>query len=176
MDGNELPKAVNAAFVEPFLEEYERLLGYFSARISRRDEASDLTHEVYLRLIAIPEERVIDSARAYLWAVARSVLCRFLERSGRSVPMDMEDPVLEPLVAVEPECDAHMDRDLHVAQLREHYGSLPPKCRAVMELKWFHELSYEEVAQRSGVSVHMVHKHLKKGLRLLRERMQQLDE
>ncbi len=176
MDGTEFPQAQNTGFVELFLGEYERLLKYFGARINQREEAGDLAHEVYLRLIGIPADRVIDNDRGYLWAVAKSVLCRFLERSGRSVPVDMEDPVFESLVASDPECDEDVDRDMHLAALREHYAALPPKCRAVMELKWFHELSYEEVAERSGVSVHMVHKHLKRGMKLLRDRMQRVDE
>jgi RNA polymerase sigma factor (sigma-70 family) len=175
MDGTVNPQALNTAFVELFLGEYERLLKYFGARINQRDEAQDLAHEVYLRLVEIPADRVIDSARGYLWAVAKSVLCRFLERSGRSVPLDVDDPVFESMLAEDPQGDTDIDREVHIAALRKYYGLLPVKCRAVMELKWFHELSYEEVAERSGVSVHMVHKHLKKGLKVLRQRMEQLD-
>lgn len=173
MDGTESLAVPNTACVDLFLEEYARLLKYFSARINQRDEARDLVHEVYLRLIEIPPDRVIDSARGYLWAVAKSVLCRFLERSGRSVPLDVDDPVFESLLADDPETGAAIDQARHLALLQQHCGSLPVKCRAVMELKWFHELSYEQIAARSGVTVHMVHKHLKKGLKLLRHHMEQ---
>lgn len=172
-DPGDLP---GSGLVALLLEDYERLLKYFAARIGQRGEAQDLVHEVYLRLVDIPRERVIDRTQGYLWAVARSVLCRHLERSGRPMPMDVDDPVVEPLLTEDPDCDADIDHRIHLAALRQHYGTLPLKCRAVMDLKWFHELSYEEVASRSGVSVHAVHKHLKKGLKLLRDRMEQLGD
>jgi RNA polymerase sigma factor (sigma-70 family) len=161
--------------VQLFLSEYGQLLKYFASRIGRPEDARDLVHEMYLRLIGIPQERVIEQARAYLWMVAKSVLCKYLERRGRLVAVDVDDPLVEDELAEEAAYDSDIDTDARLELLREKFALLPAKCRAVMELKWQHTMSYREIAGQAGISVDTVKKHLKVGLKLLRHHMQQLE-
>ena len=43
--------------------------------------------------------------------------------------------------------------------------SLPPQCRAAFTLRIFHECSYKEVAERLGISVKTVEKHISRAIR-----------
>ena len=51
---------------------------------------------------------------------------------------------------------------------------LSPKCRAAVELQYWHGLSYEEIALRLGISTNMVKKYLSQGLVHCRRRMARL--
>jgi len=175
MDGTDSFDGPPPALLQAFLDEYERLVGYFSARIARREEAKDLVHDVYLNLRQIPLDRVIEKTRPYLWMVAKNELCHFLERSGRMKIQDVDDPALEAQLSEMPADDTTIDDEVSVALMREKFALLSPKCRAVMELKWNHELRYQEIAAALGISVDTVKKHLKTGMKLLRQHMQRLD-
>lgn len=175
MDGTSCTDGPGPALLQLFLDDYERLVAYFRSRISQREEANDLVHEVYLRLVGIPAERAIGNARGYLWMVAKSVLCQFLDRSGRMPAADIDDPLVEAALGAQPACDADAEVESRLLVLQQKFPLLPAKCRAVMELKWRHGLQYGEIASRIGISVDTVKKHLKVGLKQLRQHMQGLE-
>ncbi len=57
------------------------------------------------------------------------------------------------------------------ARVRALVDALPPKCRDVARLHWFEHLSYREVAERSGLSMAAVKKHIERALASLRAAM-----
>ena len=61
-----------------------------------------------------------------------------------------------------------------IKRLREVLQQLPPKCHAAVVLQYWHGMSYEEIAQRLGVSTHMVKKYLSQALIHCRRRMARL--
>ena len=70
------------------------------------------------------------------------------------------------------------DRDLDTAQRVLRLGTvlqqLRPKCRAAVELRFTHDLSYREIAMHLGVSPQMAKKYVAQGLSHCRRRMAQL--
>jgi RNA polymerase sigma-70 factor (ECF subfamily) len=70
------------------------------------------------------------------------------------------------------------DGDLDAAQRGLRLGAvlqqLRPKCRAAMELRFTHDLSYREIAMHLGVSPQMAKKYVAQGLSHCRRRMAQL--
>jgi RNA polymerase sigma-70 factor (ECF subfamily) len=47
--------------------------------------------------------------------------------------------------------------------------ALPQRCRVVVKLRKLRGLSYQEIAQQLGISVHTVNAQLAKGMMLCRE-------
>jgi RNA polymerase sigma-70 factor (ECF subfamily) len=62
------------------------------------------------------------------------------------------------------------------AELRRAILALPPRYRAVIELRHFQELSYEEIAATLGLPLSDVKSHLFRARRMLREAMGTSDE
>lgn len=67
-----------------------------------------------------------------------------------------------------------MDRTLlkeQQQQIHAELNSLPEQCRKVFILRRFENLSNIEVAQLLGISVNTVEQHMRKALRILREKL-----
>ncbi len=58
-----------------------------------------------------------------------------------------------------------MIRDERNRLVQEAIDRLPPQCRAAFTLRIFHECSYKEVAERLGISVKTVEKHISRAIR-----------
>jgi RNA polymerase sigma-70 factor (ECF subfamily) len=73
-----------------------------------------------------------------------------------------------------PHIAGQLDTQTRIKRLREVLDQLPPKCHAAVVLQYWHGLSYEEIAQRLGISTHMVKKYLSQALMHCRRRMARL--
>ncbi len=58
-----------------------------------------------------------------------------------------------------------IDRDERNRLVQEAIDRLPPQCCAAFTLRIFHECSYKEVADRLGISVKTVEKHISRAIR-----------
>lgn len=161
--------------MERFLANYGRLRSYIGRKLPRRDDAEDLVQEVYLRIRDIPDDRLIENPEGYLFSIAHSVRCRYLKQQGRVVPVDVEDPLVEPMVAELPQVDEDIDAGWRADLLRKILPQLSGRCRMVMEMKFGDGASREQIARKLGITVDGVKKHLSKGLAECRRRMQRLE-
>jgi RNA polymerase sigma-70 factor (ECF subfamily) len=71
--------------------------------------------------------------------------------------------------------DRHLQAVIDLEVLEAAVVALPPKCRTVFLLSRIEGLSNAEVAQRCGISVKMVEKHLAKAIVACRARVGDFD-
>lgn len=150
---------------------YEELVSHVRQHIGRRGgdrgEARDVVHDVCVQLIEAPPAGEVRVPLAFLREVAvRRAIDRFRIEQGRRVWVDS--------VAELPETadDGPHGRDPAVVfdardgvlRLVRAIESLPPRCRDVFVMHKIHELRQTEVAERLGISVKTVEKHLRLGL------------
>jgi RNA polymerase sigma factor (sigma-70 family) len=162
-------------FVERLFAEHRNALqAFFYRRIRTKQDAADLVQEVYLRMLRVKDADAIRNPEGYLYTVATHLVYEHSVLAQRR-PM-LQDPGL-PFVESENEparsagFEELFDMDTRVVRLREVLAQLPPKCRATVHLKYQHGLSYQEIAERMGVSPHMVQKYLGLALAHCRRRM-----
>jgi RNA polymerase sigma-70 factor (ECF subfamily) len=158
-----------------FTDHRDALQAFFSRRLKFKQDAADLVQEVYLRLLRVKDADAIRNPEGYLFTVAsnlvkeQAVLARQL---GNTV--DSDQAWIENQPDGTPGFDELLDLDARVLRLREVVAQLPPKCRATVHLKYQHGLSYQEIAERLGVSPHMVQKYLGMALAHCRRRMSRM--
>jgi RNA polymerase sigma-70 factor (ECF subfamily) len=165
---------------EPKPSLVERLFGehrtalqmFFRQRIRTKADAADLAQEVYLRMLRIRDPEAIRNPVHYLYTVASNLAKEHavLERRQASgIDID-EAPAFEQLETL-PEFDGELDTAQRIARLGIVLQQLRPKCRAAMELRFTHGLSFREIAVHLEVSPQMAKKYVAQGLSHCRRRL-----
>jgi RNA polymerase sigma-70 factor (ECF subfamily) len=93
-------------------------------------------------------------------------------RQASGIDID-EAPAHEQLETL-PAFDGDLDATQRVARLGVVLKQLRPKCRAAVELRFTHGLSYREIATHLGVSPQMAKKYVAQALGHCRRRMARL--
>ncbi len=158
-----------------FAEHGGALQAFLYRRVRRHPEAAELAQEVYVRMLRVPDMTKVRNPEAYLYAVASNLAKEHARRTpDYSKVIDIEDPLVQEQLADLPAFGGQLDREERIKRLREVLSQLSPKCQAAVELQYWHGMSYEEIAERLGVSTNMVKKYLSQALMHCRRRMARL--
>jgi RNA polymerase sigma factor (sigma-70 family) len=175
MSGPKMVEAKKTLIERLFKEQRGALQAFLYRRVRKLPEASDLAQEVYVRMLRAPEIESIRNPEAYLFTVASNLAKEHAQREGRtSAHLDIDDPFVQEQLAELPGFAGEIDTAERVKRLQEVLQQLSPKCRAAVELQYWHGLRYEEIALRLGISTNMVKKYLSQALVHCRRRMARL--
>lgn len=129
-------------------------------------DAEDVLQEAFLRAYAAELERGVEHPKAFLFQVVRNTALGEIRRSEASPIDGSADFDTVTLFSHTTEADASdvMDgrRKLHAFTLG--VLQLPPRCRRAFLLRRVDGLSYKQIANRMGISVSAVEKHVAMGL------------
>jgi RNA polymerase sigma-70 factor (ECF subfamily) len=145
-----------------------RLLKYLRGSLRTASDAEDVSQEVFLRLLRVPEDRVIDHPRAYLFRVAANVLNDW--RAGQKI-FENRAPEDPDNVPGPDDCDEEYDDQKRTDQIRHAINSLPTHYRAALLLSAQHGMTYREIASHMDVSERMVKRYIVKAYARLREQL-----
>lgn len=150
---------------DAFAREHQaELLHFFRSRVPQAQDAADLAQESWSRLMRYRHGQTAVSLRKLLFAIARNVLnnhWRWHALHQIEQPTDFaEVDVASAVPGLERQWQARRQLDM----LEAAVAALPPKCRTVFLLSRVEGLSNAQVAQRCGISVKMVEKHLAKAI------------
>ena len=151
----------------------EPMLLAYATRLCRGgpDEAEDLVHDTFAKLIVYAGWRNISSAKAFALSVMKNtVLYAARRRKIVSIHLSADLDALH-LADTSPGADRVLEARDELRQLAGFIHDLPPKCRQVFILRKVYGLSHAAIADRLGLSISTVEKHVIKGLRHCSERM-----
>jgi RNA polymerase sigma-70 factor (ECF subfamily) len=149
-----------AAFAELVARYGPRVFGFFCRQLGDREEAEDLTQEVFLRLYRY-RGRYQPRARFATWVfhvsqnVARNALrSRRRHPSVRLDPGDVEESqLLETLLSNRTDAPSRpLERDELAAVVRAAVAELAGRQRVAVELHQFADRTYAEVAAELAMS------------------------
>lgn len=149
-----------------YRERADRLIRRLAPAASGREIASDVVHEAFARFAALSGTRRLIIARpdAYLYRICINLI-RDLARSRDLHAQIVDDPSLARAVCENPVVQLeHRDelRRLEAAMLR-----LKPRTREIFLAKRLDGLTYAEIAERTGLSVKGVEKHMAKAIAMI---------
>ena len=132
-------------------------------------DVDDIVQESFLRIWKARATRQIESARGFLFQVARHLAVDRLRRD-RASPVDAVGdldalPVIEERTGVSEAVS--MKEKIEV--LAEALVTLPPTCREVVMLRKLKDFSRKETAAHLGIAEKTVDEHLARGLRKLEQ-------
>jgi len=157
-----------ARFADVYEATFDRVYAYVVARISDRDEAEDITSEVFHKALANLgkfEWRGIPVV-AWLFRIASNAIVDRRKRAGR----EQGDPAPEPEASSEA---ADLDAAEHRAALYRLVVQLPKDQRRVIELRFGEEKSIREIAQAIGKGEGAVKQLQLRALQSLRSRIRE---
>jgi RNA polymerase sigma-70 factor (family 1) len=165
-NGNEM------AFETVFKDYYERLCNYANTYINNMMEAEEMVQGAFLALWE--KHEVIDihtSLKSYLYRVVHNncvnrIKHLHVRREHREKYLHYAD--LEYNQVSDAVIGAELEQKIHTA-----IGSLPPQCQAVFKLSRFEYLTYNEIAEKMGISVKTIENHMIKALKILREELKE---
>jgi|SRR5687768_9861223 RNA polymerase sigma-70 factor (ECF subfamily) len=149
---------------------YAELCEYALHFVGSADTAQDIVHDLFLHLwdTRSPSD-VVRLTKPYLYAAIRNRALKSL-RHRRVVEAWVEQVAREEPPTAESPSDLYLQRELEDAAacaLKE----LPARCREIFLLRRRDQLSYDEIAERTGVSVGTVKSQMWRAAMLLKEKL-----
>ena len=154
----------HVAFVTGVFVRFQRsLLRYLRGLLVRREDAEDVAQETYLRLVrAAALDRSEVRVRAFMFKAATNLAYdRFRQRQSRG---QHDDGELSALPDETPAADRVVALEQALRIVESTVLGLSPRCRQVFLLRASHECSYEEIAERLGVSKRTVEREMQTAL------------
>src|ERR1700675_750408 len=155
-----------------FAEHRGGLQAFFLRRIRSKADAADLAQEVYVRMLRISNQAAIRNPVHYLYTVANNLVKEHAVLDRRQASgIDIDAAPAHAELETLPAFDGDLDTTQRVARLGIVLKQLRPKCRAAVELRFTHGLSYRAIATHLGVSPQMAKKYVAQALGHCRRRM-----
>ena len=133
-------------------DESEKLYWHLRRMVSSHEDADDLLQEVFLKVwTALPSFRGGSSVCTWVWRIATNEALNFLRREKVRAALRFTsiDAELERKVLADPYFNGtQAERNLSRAVAR-----LPEKQRQVFIMRYWDDLSYEEISAITGTSV-----------------------
>ena len=147
-----------------FDNEESNLLRFAFSLTGRRAVAEEIVQDVFLQLHAKWAE--VNEPRAWLFRCVRNRAFHHLRRSRRETLMGDDDQALaaDRWDETPDELIARMET---VADLRRLVRELPEKDRRLVQLRYFEDLKYRDISQRTGLTISNVGFRLHQILRKL---------
>ena len=161
--------ASTAGDTEWFANEVHRhesqLKSYLRGTFPAVRDLDDVVQESYLRVWRVRALQPIQSAKAFLFTVARRLALDSL-RHGRVSPIIAVPDLAGLDVMAEGASSAETaSTNEEIALMAEALDALPPRTREVIVLRKFQHLPQKEVARRLGISELTVQEQVYRGLR-----------
>ncbi|MBR1571012.1 MAG: RNA polymerase sigma factor [Bacteroidales bacterium] len=130
----------------------ERLWWHVRRFVNSHEDADDLLQEIFLKVwAALPSFRGESQLFTWVWRIATNETLNHLrkERVRAALRFSSIDEEMERRIQADPWfCGTDAERELAKAVVK-----LPEKQRQVFIMRWWDDLSYEEIAAITGTSV-----------------------
>ena len=135
------------------VKEYsERLYWHVRRMVGTHEDADDLLQDIFLKIwTALPSFRGEAQLYTWVWRIATNETLNWLRREKvraalrfQSVDEEMERRIM---------ADPYFNGTAAQRELFKALAKLPEKQRQVFVMRWWDELSYEEISAITGTSV-----------------------
>ena len=149
-----------ACFAELYEKNFDRIYAFVARRVRTREEAQDLTAEVFHQALASIRNFSFQGApfASWLYGIAANLLRSHWQKIGRKP---------EAAETVLGDAEVEIERSLIVAQLLE---TLPPAQQRVLFLRFIRQKGIREIARELGRSEGAVKQLQLRALENLREK------
>ncbi|MCU1727400.1 RNA polymerase sigma factor [Pseudomonas sp. 7P_10.2_Bac1] len=162
---------VKPSLLSTLVRHYDELVDHVRRRFGDRGFAREVVHDVCVQLLENREKDNVRTPLALLRKISHDqAINRYRsERRSQSWLIEMPQPLEAVCTAPSPPRQYESARELEL--LTEAISQLPERCQMVFVMHKIHELPQAEVAERMGISLKTVEKHLRLGLAACRAQL-----
>ena len=170
---------VNTSNFEQFYRTlFPRLVQFAMAYTENEADAEDIVQQAMIKLWTLLQENegALEGARTFLYTIVRNACIDYVKHNAivqEQIIQGMDEPVIESLCqwdlapSVE-QLTIYQELQVQVQQLID---SMPEKQREVFLLSRNDNLKNQEIADRLGIGVKAVERHITAALKFLREQL-----
>lgn len=149
----------NEAFDILLRRHQERVFNYILRIIKNEDVANDIFQETFVKaILTIKQGRYTENGKFPAWIsrIAHNLIIDYFrqEKSENHQSADLEEV---DILNRKELCEATIEDNLISAQIREDVKDLiqelPPLQREVLNMRYYQNLSFKEIAEMTGVSI-----------------------
>lgn len=149
IDGGAPYQAAFNAIVDAYAE---RIYRHILRMVRRPEDADDLTQETFIKIWkALPNFRSESALYTWIYRIATNVSLSHLERAKRLKSISFDE--VEHRVNAHAVHHASVDTDQVLRILNDAIEALPDKQRSVFVMRYYDELSYDDISEITGTSV-----------------------
>ena len=159
-------------WIRVFAMHQSDLAAFIRRRVRRSTDAADLAQETYLRILRANRSDLVRNPAAYLFTVATNLIREHgvLDRR-RGIAVDLHEMAADSALIDFRTPEEAIDGEERLRDITAIVESLPPKLKTVLVLQHRDGMSYEQIAERLGVTTHAVKKYVVQALALCRQQV-----
>lgn len=157
-----------AAFATVYEDYSEVLYRFLLRRLTSRDDARDVLHDVFER-IWVQRKSLSDDTAIFPY-LFRAVQNRSLDLIRRQITRQKYVASFQRYVASRDEDEMELEAKDILAVIRKELESFPVNTQRVMEMRILDGFTNKEISALLGLSEDSVKSHVKRGIKLLRSR------
>ena len=156
----------NTRFEEIYKEYFKPMFLYAISFLTAEEEAENVVQEIFMNLWKAGnfQNIHIPSLKTYLFRSVRNACLNRLKK--KNIASERLEMIREEVILDEAE---RLNDDL-ISEIEAEIESLPTQTREVIRGVYFHNLKYQEIADRLNVSLNTVKSLQRYGMQHLRER------
>jgi RNA polymerase sigma factor (sigma-70 family) len=135
------------------------------------NDAKDATMQIFEKLLKELKKHHITAFKPWLYMVVKNY-CMMEFRKAASQKTNTQKIVKEQQQNVETDVDAHLDekaeKEMMLNGLEKGLSALKPEQQQCVKLFYLEELSYKDIAEKTGFSLNDVKSHIQNGKRNLK--------
>ncbi len=173
--GRVLPCAADGPMADPGFDaalsrHRDELFTFMRRRLGDSETAADLTQEAFSRMMTYRNGPEIEDHRLMLFRIAHNLIlehqrAQHRRSADRHVSLSDAGPISVDQPPVEDTANARQV----IGLLERTIAELPRKCRVAFMLTRFDGLTQPQVAEKMGISLRMVEKHIQRALQACRD-------
>ena len=142
-----------------FLQNESVLKRFLRRFLYKQEDIDEISQETFLRAYKATKGREIDSPKAYLFQVARSLAYSELSRKTRKLTDYLED-ALEDQAGTTDLLEDEVAAQQKIRFFFDAIAELPPQCRHVFLMRKVQGMPHKAISQSLGIGASAVEKHI----------------
>ena len=160
-----LDSETNRWFTEEVLPHETILRAYLRRKFPTLTDVDDVVQESYLKIVRARLDGRLQSARGFLFTVARNIALDVFRRRRTQMPNGIVENDPADVVEDRPGVAENVCRDQELQLLAAAIEALPLRCRQVLKLRKIYGLSHKEIAAQLGISERTVNVQIGLGVK-----------